>query len=284
MRLFGQDEEFPMDDQGGEPVALPSPDGGQEYYNVSEQAVLYDTIGITADLPNLSKQPPGWFSTFALAGGAVDHSFFNVRNLGNCDSAYTNMDTRDQTAFAFRATGLGLSFWAQTWGSETAFVDGAPDYLIRRHLPNAIWQLDLPIHASVILKLQQDERTKINAAMLTPGYGVTGGGTSNYCGGTEPGTSEVVFGQCTAASQGIPEPASIYRFPNLIDIPRRASLSAVLSFSEWARQLLQTMPGPIECPYTVDVNGVPQTYPVFYGITAVLYGRRLVQQRGALRA
>jgi len=273
-----------MDDQGGEPVALPSPDGGQEYYNVSEQAVLYDTIGITADLPNLSKQPPGWFSTFALAGGAVDHSFFNVRNLGNCDSAYTNMDTRDQTAFAFRATGLGLSFWAQTWGSETAFVDGAPDYLIRRHLPNAIWQLDLPIHASVILKLQQDERTKINAAMLTPGYGVTGGGTSNYCGGTEPGTSEVVFGQCTAASQGIPEPASIYRFPNLIDIPRRASLSAVLSFSEWARQLLQTMPGPIECPYTVDVNGVPQTYPVCNGITAVLYGRRLVQQRGALRA
>jgi len=278
MRYYGQDDEFPVEE---EPIALPSPEGGTEYYNVSEQAVLFDTIAITGDLPNLAKQPPGWFSTYALFGGAVDHSFFNVRNRGNTDPAYCNLDTRDQTAFAFRATGLGLSWWAQAIGPETATVSGTTQ-IDRKHLPSAIWQLDLPDHASLVLKLQQDEKTKINAAMLVPGYGISGGGFQNFAAGVaSEATPEI--NHFMAANQGIPAPTAIYRFPNIIDIPRRASLSAVLSFSEWARQLLQVMPGP--GAFLVGLSGeTPLKFPVMVGVTAVLYGRRLVQQRGALRA
>lgn len=281
MRRFGQDDEGLPEEQTEEQVSIESPDGGTEVYNVSEQAVLYDTIAITEDLPNLAKQPPGWFETYALFGGAVDHSFFNVRNRGNCEAAYCNLDTRDQTAFAFRATGIGLSWWAQTIGPETEAVAGTTQ-VDRKHLPSAIWQLDLPIHASLILKLQQDEKTKANAAMLVPGYGISGGGWQNFAGGVASGAVPET-NHFSAANQGIPAPSAVYRFPNIIDIPRRANLSAVLSFSEYARQLLQAMPGP-----GTFVSGLlleaPVRAPVMVGVTAVIYGRRLVQQRGALRA
>ena len=147
-------------------------------------------------------------------------------------------------------------------------------------MPAPIWQMDLPIHTSAVLKLQQDEKTKINCAMLLPGYGITGGGLANYAGDNAPLSPN---GHLLAANQGLPRPDVVYKFSNITDIPRRASLSLVLSLSEWARALLQALAGPNTFA-SIDIDGQQILIPTMHGITAVLYGRRLVQQRGALRA
>jgi len=252
-----------------------------EFYNVGEKYTLYDTIAVVRNLSSLSKQPPGWYASFAAFSAATQHSFFNVRNEGNTDDAYCNLDTKDQTAFAFLVDSISVSFWGSGYAIQDE-VYGEGDYN-RMFLSNPVWQALIPFNASLTLRVQQDEKLKANALMLSPGHGPWGGGYGNN-GGTSAATA--VFANCaiTTQTQGIPAPDALFRFPNPIKIPRRAALSAELSFTPWARAYLAAQVGPGWASYWDATYENELQANIMYGIQCALNGTRLVQQRGALHA
>ncbi|MDD3380006.1 MAG: hypothetical protein PHD68_02160 [Rugosibacter sp.] len=266
--------------------APPPPEAEQveiqgEFFNVAEDFTWYDTIACTPNLASLSIQPPGWFATFAAMAGATVHSFFNVRNKANTELAYCNLDTRDQTAYAFQADSMSLAFF----GSGFTPHQDATGVTIRQYLPNAIWQAQLPFESSLTLRIQQDDKTKLNGMMMSPGYGPVGGGYGNL--GASSAAAAVIGGGIllSAQTQGTAGPWAKIKFHNRIDIPRRSSLAAELNFTQYGRYLLTNMTGPGFVPAweptwttrSVDV-------PIMFGIQCAIHGRRLVQQRGKLHA
>lgn len=256
----------------GQPVET-----GGEFFNVGENYTMYDTIAIVQNLDSLSTQPPGWFATFALAANA-QHSFFNVRNMGNCEEAYCNLDARDQTSYAFQADAISCAFWGSGWNSQR--LENALTYE-RLWLPNAFWQAYMPIEASLTLRVQQDDKTKLNSMMASPGYGPVGGGFGNLGSSTQVATAAP---NLTCQGQGIAKPQARIKFPTTINIPRRATIAVDLNFTQYARNFLANMPGPGSVSYhNVGYTAILQA-PIMYGITVGLHGRRLIQQRGELHA
>jgi hypothetical protein len=256
-----------------------------ERYNVGEEFTWYDTIAVTENLASLSLQPPGWFATFAALGGATIHSFFNVRNRANCELPYCNLDTRDGAAYGFEVDSITLAFW----GSGFSYFeenDAAPPITAGRYwLPNAMWQAQLPFEASLTLRVQQDDKTKLNAMMPSPGYGPIGGGYGNLApptGGVVAGTNYPLL---SAQTQGISKPQARWGFPNKIGIPRRASLACELNFTQYGRYVLGRIPGPLGILCWEPTWTTRDVYvPVMFAIQCALHGRRLVQQRGDLHA
>jgi hypothetical protein len=249
-----------------------------EFYNVAEKYTLYDTIAIVGNLTSLAKQPPGWFSTFAAFGAGVNHSFFNVRNRGNCEPAYCNMDARDQLSFAFQLQSIGCAFWGSTWATP----NDQGEITQRAPIQGALWRCEIPINSSLTLRVQQDEKLKCGALMANAGYGPTGGGYANYM-NDDPSIALPYAPNYMAQTQGVPEPKACLPLPNEINMPRRASIEVKLSLTEYARQLLQWLNGPGEALiYNQSLALVGRD--IMMGITVTLNGRRLVQQRGALHA
>ena len=250
-----------------------------EFYNVREQYALYDTIAIASNVDDLSTVPDGWYTTFAAFGGATNHSFFNVRNRGGCERAYCNLDARDNTSFAFMADAISLSFF----GSGFGYFNETGGWT-RHYLQNALWQAQLPFEASLTFIVQQDIKLKLNCLMANSGYGPVGGGYGNMgypnAGANIQGT---IHPNLTTMTQGIASPYARIKFPTVINIPRRAHISAELSFTPWGRAVLGLMPGPFEVPI-VDPNDQAYAAPIMFGVQCALHGRRLVQQRGALHA
>lgn len=254
---------------------------GEEFYNVGEEFTWYDTIVVRRNLDQLSKQPPGWYATFALFAAATQHSFFNIRNVGNTDEAYCNLDTKDQTAYAFQADSISCAFWGSGYASQ--YTEDGEATLPRMWLPNAIWQAVMPFECSLTLRIQQDDKLKANAMMLSPGYGPWGGGYGNM-GGIAAEVLIVDLPNISTQTQGIPSPDARFRFPNVINIPRRASIAADLSLTPYMRALLTTIPGPGWASYYNSDYSDTLDAEIMFGITTALHGRRLVQQRGELHA
>ena len=254
-------------------------EAGGEFYNVGEEFTVYDTIAVTPDLDTLSQQPPGWYGTFAAAAGATIHSFFNVRNRGNCELAYCNLDGRDQFSFAFQADSISVGFW----GSGFAFFDIVGGWS-RHSLQNALWQAALPFEASLTLRVQQDDKLKLNALMASPGYGPVGGGYGDLSGIAESAIAGSQHPMMSAQTQGVAGPMARIKFPNKINIPRRANVAAELNFTQYGRAVLTAMTGPgVVIQYATNPSDT-YSVPVMFGITCALHGRRLVQQRGELHA
>lgn len=245
-----------------------------EYYNVEETFPLFDTVAVTERLPSIHPTPPGWFSTFAAMGAANDIAFFNVRNKATCGRAYNNQDTRDQTAWGYLLRSVGVQFFAP----PIASLLDADNYMHMQN--NALWEAELPQHAALTLRINQDDYLKINVAMVNAGIGPTIGGWGQF-GGQAIGSQHMVSG---ANTQGEPLLKNMWHFPEPIGIPRRASLSATIKFSEYGRQLLQVMPGPDSIYYRGPVWGQSLLINAFFGVKVVLVGQRLVQQRGELHA
>lgn len=253
---------------------------GPEFYNVGEEYTWYDTVAIRQDLDQLSKQPPGWYTTFALFSGANQHSFFNVRNTANCDDAYCNQETRDLTAYAFQADSISCSFWGSGYCNQQFAYPATP--YARLWLPNALWQAQLPFESSLTLTVQQDDHVRLNTLMASPGYGPWGGGWANQ-GNAGQAVVTTNHPNISWQTQGLPRPSARFRFPNRINIPRKAAMKVELSFTAYANDLLSGMPGPGTTTY-YNTSDQSAEYPVMYGITVGLHGRRLVQQRGELHA
>jgi len=252
----------------------------QQVQNVVEAQLLYDTVLVSPFLTAANVQfRDGWFLTFAAIGAANDIPFFNVRNR-NHGLPYNNQDTRDQSAFPMQIYSMGISFFAPQIASQFIDVEGTPSFVEEIH--SAVWQADLPRHASITLRINQDERFKGQCAMIPSGMGPFGGGEAHG----NPAHDNIVYGGNVhpsimkgAATMGYPEITNRWPFPVPIDVPRRATISAVIKFSEYGRALLAQMTGPHDLGFATPQAGLDGFHSMF-GIQVSLTVRRQVQQRG----
>lgn len=251
------------------------------FQNVAESWTLHDTILVTGYANQLDWRD-GYFASFNLAGQAVNFPFFNVRN-SNHHIAYNNQEVRDSMAYAFEAWSLGVDFWAPQL--QTQFSGSPVDTVYSQVC--AAWQCDVPRHASITFRVNQDERLKTQCCIASPGMGPVGGGVAQ---GVQAnvlyGTGQAINPIKGLTSMGEASITNRWKFPNPIRIPRRASIGAVVELSEYGRQMLQAMPGPYSMRFwdTTEPDHVEILKWVCFGITVSLTGKRLVQERGRYHA
>lgn len=258
------------------------------YQNVPEALTLCDTMLVTGQALSL-KWHDGYFPSFQLAGQANSWPFFNVRNR-NHGLAYNNQDTRDTLAYAFEIYSIGVDFWSPAVIQQCLYNagNGAPAGMFVQQNMSAIWTCDLPRHASVKFNVNQDEKLNATCCMVPSGMGPVGGGAGQGDFGllTAPPSTEALHPMYAALTQGQSEITCRFKFPNPIQVPRRASISAVVTLSEYGRQLLQAVDGP----YSIKLldKEDPDRTAIYkwscFGVTLSLQGKRLIQQRGAYHA
>lgn len=243
------------------------------FENVSESWVLYDTVLCAPDISTIATYRDGYFGTFAAMGATTSIPFFNVRNR-NHGLAYNNQDTRDQLAYVMKIYSIGVSFFAPSTTTFTQSSNGA------QRAAMDVWESELPKHTSLTLTTNQDDRLKIGCLMAPPGYGIQVSGAAQ-------GDVETAYSippiQKISWSQGMPELTNKWGFKKPLEIPRRANLSVKIELSEYARQLLLTMPGPYYQRF-LDKSTQMSAQPGVYGIQVTLGGVREVQQRGQYHA
>lgn len=251
--------------------------------NVLEPQTLYDTV-LVSGYVNSMKFADGWYATFAALGAANEIPFYNVRNR-NHHLAYNNQDTRDQMSYGMKIYSIGVSFFAPQIATQFHDVEGVASYAEEIH--SAVWEADLPQHAAMVLRINQDDRLKIMTCMSPSGYGPTGGGMGHgdpTVATFEETTNPAIMKGMT--TMGAAELNNQWPFPNPLDVPRRASLSVVIKFSEYARQELQTMVGPLRYVFAPAAGGgqMDETLYCCFGIQVSMKVKRYVQQRGAYHA
>jgi hypothetical protein len=237
--------------------------------NVSEAWEIYDTVLVSA---YYAAQQNGWFSSFTNFGNAGVISFFNVRNR-QVGLSWNNQDTRDQMAFPVKAYGFGITFFGP--GSKTLL---SPNDEAADDLSAHIWEVELPRHIGVELQINQDIHIETNSMMTPAGYGTVGGAYGRGNIGELyplPISPAITVG---FNSQGSPLLNNRWKFPKPIQIPRRANISARLRISEYATQMLNSMPGPWGNPFRGD-QGI-ETRSALFGVRIHIVGQRQVQQRG----
>ena len=253
----------------------------KDFENVPENWKLFDTV-LLGEYTQQMNFHDGYYANFAGMGAANSIPFFNVRNR-NHGLAYNNQDTRDQMAWVFKIFTIGVSFFAPSvalYRNALGIPNGPQNS--EQHL----WECELPRHASLTLQTNQDERLKINSLMAPSGSGAVGGGVASgnpeVVASIQPNVSKHNF------TQGVSDLTNTWGFVNPLEIPRRASLSAVIRFSEYGRELLQTMPGPFATAFRLSrLIGPPGQWYFqggMFGIKITLGGQRQVQQRGQYHA
>lgn len=250
--------------------------------NVKENWFLYDTVAVSAFNNTLSHPIPGWYSTFAALAASDSVSFFDSRNK-SIGLAYNNQESRDQIPFALSAQSISIGFFAPAVSSQ---VGGAVStYRGRVDNISAFWDNELPQHTSCIFRVNQDERLKMNCAMMNAGYGPVGGAMGQ-------GDFSLSGGRCAsvhASGMGMSHLNFRWEFASPIQIPRRATLSADVRFVEWARTVLGDLWGPgYMFMRDSDPGGTPEHpgvyLPTMFMIQCLITGPRQVQQRGEYHA
>ena len=256
-----------------------------DFLNVTESQILYDTILVCPDVPNWEFND-GWFSSFAGIGAAIELPFLNVRNR-NHGLPYNNQDTRDQMAYGMQVYSLGVRFFAPQIASQFLSAERVPT--TQEEIHSGIWEADLPRHASVTLRLNQDERLKLQSCMAPCGYGPFGGGMGH---GDPNNWSDTTGGQYPASimkgctTMGMPELTNQWPFPEPLDVPARATVAVVIKLSEYGRQLLQAMAGPLELMFWGSPTSMKYQHlkNSCFGIQVSMKVKRLIQQRGQYHA
>lgn len=248
----------------------------KQFSNVAEAWSIYDTVVISGAAGVDSVQ--GWFNNFAGLGAAQTVNFFNVRNR-QIGLPWNNQDTRDAMAFPIEIYGFGITFFGPTM--KTLLSRGAPNSA-DDHTAH-MWEAEIGRHASLELQVQQDIKVETNCFIAPGGYGPVGGAYGR-------GDMQTTFAAANPTlSLGVTTQSSAilnnrWKFPKPIQVPRRANLSATVRFSEYASQLLQTMPGPWDSIFMRVGGGAIDSDWAMFGIRVQLTGKRLVQQRGQYHA
>lgn len=271
------------------------------YMNVAETFPLYDTV-LISKMFGQTRHPeliqPGWFENYNTLSGVGEIPFFNVRSR-NVGLAYNNQDARDSMPYPFEAYSLGVA-----WFGNALSLDDCAARADTEEVCQHIFQSDIPRHSSISFKVNQDERFRAPCLIASPGYGPVGGGAAHgalndlkYAGAyTVSGAAPVDFYPAgypvdpsrmnVVTTQGVPLRGVRWPFPVPIEIPKRASISAVVTISDYGRQLLAAMSGPggiISSAFPdTTASGTPRSG--YAGIQVTLYGKRLVQQRGEYHA
>jgi hypothetical protein len=256
--------------------------------NVVESAALFDSIVICPVFYGQEARVPGWFTTFALFAVAREHKFFKSRTSATANDAYTNMESSDSLTYPFVAYSMGLSFHAPASNiTAKEHIHGglpyAPD-----PVPPHVFQFDLPNHAAVSFKTNQDTRAEVQAYACPPGYGPIGGGAAleqNYIRGINGDGRKPFKARAaiqTIGTQGVPIISNRFPFPEPLPIPKNASIEGQLHISDYARDLLMALAGPYSFVFQTptEATNPAALFPMRYVITLSLFGKRLVQQRG----
>jgi len=232
---------------------------------------VHDSIIVCGSLYGPEEKANGWFTTIAGFGARQDHLFFKGRNEATAGSAYCNQQSTDRIDFAFHCFSIGLRFWGPPRVDEKFIfetVDVTQNYL------SHFWQYDLPNHVGLSFVVEQDEKILHNGYLLPSGYGPVGGGASAGYDTPQGANNQVVF----MGSQGVPSKKNRFQFENPIGIPRNGNIRATLYISEYARNILTSISGPLWTYQHTDQADTP--FPARYGIQCSLYGIREVQVRG----
>lgn len=263
----------------------------EKYLNVRERWTLYDTVLISGDVANLPTPVSGWFSTFAQLGSMDAITFFDSRNRSIPGGiAYNNLDSQDQLSFPFWAESISVAFFSPSSGSSMfeAQTTPAPYSTIRTDYVCPFFEFELPTHAAMKFRTNQDERLTLNAMMAEPGYGPIG----HAMGQGDMGFFRGVGYSYSVGGQGRAHPKFRWMFSKHLGIEKRATISVEIRFSEWARNALQSIWGPGYqqfwphtgvSNYDVPANYARMRYQTF-GIQAAISGYREVQQRGQYHA
>lgn len=246
------------------------------FKNVGENWLLYDTVAVYNDAAASFSNPAGWFGSFAAMGAANEINFFNVRNR-EIGLPYNNQDSRDQMAYGYELYSIGVSFFANTITSAAGwFVDQnfSPD-----DQTGHLFMSDLPRHAALTLRVQQDDRLKSNVLMAPAGYGPFGDGYGRGAPSTLPNAINGYDHHASVVTQGVPEKDARWKFPKPIMIPRRATINVRIQFNEYAKQMLAVMFNNWEFMGLNDGDDDVDQEPIFAGIQVGLGGKRLIQQR-----
>jgi len=260
--------------------------------NVAESWPIYDTLCVCNTFYGSESTEQGWFTSFANFAGKETHSFFKQRTEGNIGLQYTNKQTVDTMDFAYEAYSMGISFFAPSTRLLGLLTGGA--FLTIDQGSAHWWETELPRHCAIQLKVQQDIVAEMPCMMSSPGYGPQGSGAAseheNIASVSPNGTVQGAFPAVMNfnMTQGVPSISNRWRFPKKIQIPRTATVEAILHVGDYARGVLQNL-GPVGAPagplnYVMPsavANGATtwKEFPARFGIQFSLIGKRLVQQR-----
>jgi len=257
--------------------------------SVIEAATLYDTILVSRLFYGQEQSVRGWFSTFAAMAASPDIRFFKVRTEGTAGLPYCNQQSADSMDFPFMAYSMGVTFFAPASNMMGETKYHTPDGSGLTNAANVdpgvphFWTFDLPRHAAIALKTNQDVRTEVTAYACPPGYGPMGGGAALEI--PLPAQGVTLYRQHaqlnTFGTQGVPVLTNRFKFPAPIVIPKNATIEGVLYLSTYARTVLAGLSGPLDYLFQAgDTMVQVEKFPMRFGVQMSLMGYRLVQQRG----
>jgi hypothetical protein len=248
---------------------------GEAYTNVGESWAIYDTVQIRSDIPKGSNLG---YNSYAALGSPNAIPFFNVRNSGEVGEAMCNLETKDQMPFAYWANSIGVRFSAPLGINEPPHVEEGAISGVSNMSAHAIFVQEVPLFAVLKLKVQQDEKL-IHTCYLAP----EGSGPFGIAGivgaGVQGGNTSIGAVGVTSLTQGYPSLPNRWPFPVPIGIPRGATMSAQIVFTDYCKELLKAMPGPSEYGF---YNSVASKIAACSTIRVSLFGNREVQQRGQI--
>lgn len=247
-----------------------------QFTNAVEFFPIYDTVQIREELTKGENKIYG-FTSYAQLAAKQKVPFFNVRNSGEVGIPYTNLETKDQMPYVYRATSIGVHFSAPLGIPEQWFQGETLPIGWANPLSHALFVQEIPRHVAIRFKVMQDEKLIANTLLTPAGVGMHGvAGLAGIAQGN------IAFTGVTSGQHGQPFLGNRYPFKEGdIEIPRGATFSAELEFSEYARALLTQMKGPGLFEFADDPNQ-PKTVPSCATIQVSLFGKREVQQRNAL--
>lgn len=277
---------------------------------VRNQIYLTDTVLVSKWVGRLTgDRPPGWFTTFADVGAAGSLHFMNTRNR-SIGVMWNNQDARDQLPYGMRVQTIGVKFFGPTCASqftachhdtdngwtpkpEDEYDDPSENELINREeLHAAVWEADLPNHCSLQLRTNQDVRLKGPIALFPPGYGAVGGGwgwgsPGDWINNGQSTPNTIVCGDNVtnheAIEHGEVDLRQRWMFPVNLEIPKRSSFEIVIEFNQYARDMLQAIPGPHwhSFPYgqVIDFAVAKLSRAALFGVQVTVHGERLIQPR-----
>ena len=241
-----------------------------EFENAVEVWELHDSVLISEYVDSNPKyQGVGFYNSYAALGAAGEIPLFTVRNSSIVDSAYCNFDSKDKMNFVYHAFSLGVDFIGPVLtGVENPIT----------HVRTAVFEAELPKHASFILTLNQDEKIVATIPLLPAGQGSVGGlGMTNISSPLGPAQ------QTTAFTNGAATIKNRWRFksPGPMRIPRNVTIKGVLRFSSIGRAILAGMEDPGTAIVTDDPTPGQGTGEVDLAalIRISLFGVREVQLR-----
>lgn len=231
-----------------------------EFKNAIEEYPYYDTVCIGLDV----EDGLGWFTSYAAMGAKKEIAFYNARNSSEVGEAYNNQDSSSNMPYAYKAYSFGLEMSAPSVMPQNA---GAPP--TANMIAQALFAFELIKHASIDIRLQQDSKLVAYGGLVPPGTGTMGGMNalvgSNFLSGI------------TTSENGWPVLKNRWTFQKPLGFPRGCVIKVLLTFSEYARDMLSKMLGPGNMTLDTGVTHAQRAM-----IRMSFMGKRAVQQRNEL--